>query len=156
MTKKRATGIKVSTIADVRPGMVLTMWGLTQNAAHVLVAPHDITQLLGNAATLTKAAIVLNALPSQGLDNQKRIASPASHQADPGRGWRGGKRSGFGGGRRFHVIPSTKSKKNPKSSGKNPGGHAQQKKPENRRPFLRKYVHISASASQKRRMTRRP
>ena len=49
-------GKPAATIADVRPGMVLTMWGLTQNEAHVLFAPHDITQLLGNAATLTKVA----------------------------------------------------------------------------------------------------
>jgi hypothetical protein len=45
-----------ATMADVRPGMVLTMWGLTQNEAHVLFAPRGITQLLGNAATLTQVA----------------------------------------------------------------------------------------------------
>ncbi len=49
-------GKPTATMADVRPGMVLTMWGLTQNEAHVLFAPHDITQLLGNAANLTKVA----------------------------------------------------------------------------------------------------
>ncbi len=49
-------GKPAATMADVRPGMVLTMWGLTQNEAHVLFAPHDITQLLGNAASLTKVA----------------------------------------------------------------------------------------------------
>jgi hypothetical protein len=45
-----------ATIADVRPGMVLTMWGLSDNVSHVVFAPHDITQLLSSAATLSKAA----------------------------------------------------------------------------------------------------
>jgi len=46
-----------ATIADVRPGMVLTMYGLSDSTLHTMLAPHDITQLLGNTATrLTKIA----------------------------------------------------------------------------------------------------
>jgi hypothetical protein len=49
-------GEPTASLAEVRPGMVLTQWGLTQNEAHVLFAPHDITQPLGNAGALTKVA----------------------------------------------------------------------------------------------------
>jgi len=45
------------TMADVRPGMVLTFYGLTNREGHIVFAPHDITQLLPTSAkTLTKAA----------------------------------------------------------------------------------------------------
>lgn len=45
------------TIADVRPGMVLTFYGLSDREGHIVFAPHDITQLLPTSAkTLTKAA----------------------------------------------------------------------------------------------------
>jgi hypothetical protein len=55
-TPVNLVGKPTATMADVRPGMVLTMWALTQNEAHVVFAPHDITQLQGNAGALTKVA----------------------------------------------------------------------------------------------------
>ncbi|MGH2346043.1 MAG: hypothetical protein ACRDG4_12515, partial [Chloroflexota bacterium] len=44
-------------MADVRPGMVLTLWGLSNREGHIVFRPHDITQLLTNGAnTLTRSA----------------------------------------------------------------------------------------------------
>jgi hypothetical protein len=46
-----------ATIASIRPGMVLTMWGLSDRTGHVMLIPHDIMHLLPNtAAILSKAA----------------------------------------------------------------------------------------------------
>lgn len=51
------TGGKPGTMADVRPGMVLTFWGLSNREGHIVFVPHDVTQLLASSAnTLTKAA----------------------------------------------------------------------------------------------------
>jgi hypothetical protein len=39
-----------ATTADVRPGMVLTGWGLSNRDSHIMFSPHDLTQLLPRAA----------------------------------------------------------------------------------------------------------
>jgi hypothetical protein len=45
------------TVANVRPGMVLTLWGLSNRPGQIVFRPHDITQLLtNNANVLTKSA----------------------------------------------------------------------------------------------------
>ena len=46
-----------ATPANVRPGMVLTLWGLSNREGHIVFRPHDITQLLTSSANvLTKSA----------------------------------------------------------------------------------------------------
>jgi hypothetical protein len=45
-----------ATVANVRPGMVLTLWGLSNRPGQIVFRPHDITQLLTNAGVLTKSA----------------------------------------------------------------------------------------------------
>ncbi len=46
-----------ATPANVRPGMVLTLWGLSNRPGQIVFRPHDITQLLTNSANvLTKSA----------------------------------------------------------------------------------------------------
>jgi hypothetical protein len=45
-----------ATVANVRPGMVITLWGLSNRPGQIVFRPHDITQLLTNAGVLTKSA----------------------------------------------------------------------------------------------------
>jgi hypothetical protein len=45
-----------ATVTNVRPGMVLTLWGLSNRPGQIVFRPHDITQLLTNAGVLTKSA----------------------------------------------------------------------------------------------------
>jgi hypothetical protein len=49
-------GQPTGTVANVRPGMVLTLWGLSNRPGQTVFRPHDITQLLTNANVLTKSA----------------------------------------------------------------------------------------------------
>lgn len=56
-TKVELLGGHMGTIANLRPGTLLTCWGLSNRNAHAMFSPHDITQILSSGAgKLTKVA----------------------------------------------------------------------------------------------------
>lgn len=56
-TKVELLNHHAGTAGSLRPGMALTLWGLSNRDAHLVLSPHDISQILVNGdGKLTKAA----------------------------------------------------------------------------------------------------